>query len=133
MTTAHLRRAAPLATLAVMVLLAGIVPSGTQAPLQTQPFLPLAGESLDDQRPDFARMLRQQADTDRIWRDASVGFMQMEKILYRSEIDDLEIPAFVFQPLRPRGPRAHAALVWVHENIRGHFYEHYIPYVRDAT
>jgi dipeptidyl aminopeptidase/acylaminoacyl peptidase len=23
--------------------------------------------------------------------------------------------------------------VWVHENIRGHLYEHYIPYIREAT
>jgi dipeptidyl aminopeptidase/acylaminoacyl peptidase len=23
--------------------------------------------------------------------------------------------------------------VWVHEDIRGHLYEHYIPYIRDAT
>src|SRR5688500_8124699 len=113
MTTAHLRRAAPLATVAVMILLARIVPSGTQASVQTQPFLPIPGESLDDQRPDFARMLRQQAETDRVWRAASVGFMEMEKITYRSEAGDLEIPAFVFQPLRTRGPRAHAALVWV--------------------
>jgi dipeptidyl aminopeptidase/acylaminoacyl peptidase len=133
MTTAHLRRGAPLATIAVMILLARIVPSGTQAPVQTQPVLPVPGETLDDQRPDFARMLRQQAETDRVWRAASVGFMEMEKITYRSQVDDLDIPAFVFQPLRTRGPRAHAALVWVHENIRGHFYEHYIPYVREAT
>src|SRR5207245_379544 len=29
--------------------------------------------------------------------------------------------------------KGHPALVWVHENIRGHLYEHYIPYVREAT
>ena len=23
--------------------------------------------------------------------------------------------------------------MWVHENIRGHLYEHYIPYIREAT
>ena len=34
---------------------------------------------------------------------------------------------------RPAGRRAHPALVWVHENIRGHLYEHYIPYIREAT
>ena len=27
----------------------------------------------------------------------------------------------------------HPALVWVHENIRGHLYEHYIPFIRQAT
>ena len=30
-------------------------------------------------------------------------------------------------------PKSHPALVWVHEDIRGHLYEHYIPYIREAT
>src|SRR5262245_30598578 len=78
-------------------------------------------------------MLRQQAEPDRTWRAAADGYMQAEKILYRSSKGDLDIPAWVFQPLRTRGNRQHAALVWVHENIRGHLYEHYIPYIREAT
>jgi dipeptidyl aminopeptidase/acylaminoacyl peptidase len=84
-------------------------------------------------RPDFARMARQQAETDHAWQEASTGFMQMEKITYRSFRDGLEIPAFVFQPLDVRGPQQHPALVWVHEDIRGHLYEHYIPYIREAV
>ena len=75
-------------------------------------------------------MLRDQAATDRRWREASVGFMRMDKITYRS--GDLVVPAFVFQPLETYD-RTHPALVWVHENIRGHLYEHYIPYVREAV
>ena len=59
--------------------------------------------------------------------------MRMEKISYTSPRGNLEIPAFVFQPLNVRGTRQHPALVWVHENIRGHLYEHYIPYIREAT
>lgn len=59
--------------------------------------------------------------------------MRMEKITYRSRVDNLEIPAFLFQPLQVKRPRAHAALVWVHPDIRGHMYEYYIPYVRDAV
>ena len=84
-------------------------------------------------QPDFARMLRDQADTDRAWRLASEGTMRMEKITYRSSKGDLEIPAFVFQPLTIRGPQRHPALVWVHEDIRGHLYEHHIPFIRDAV
>jgi dipeptidyl aminopeptidase/acylaminoacyl peptidase len=83
--------------------------------------------------PDFDKQLQQQAETDKVWRAASAGFMQMEKITYRSRVGDLDIPAFVFQPLKPRGAKGHPALVWVHENIRGHLYEHYIPYIREAT
>jgi dipeptidyl aminopeptidase/acylaminoacyl peptidase len=83
--------------------------------------------------PDFDRQIQQQAETDKTWRRASEGVMQMEKITYRSRVGDLDIPAFVFQPLKLRGTKGHPALVWVHENIRGHLYEHYIPYIREAT
>jgi dipeptidyl aminopeptidase/acylaminoacyl peptidase len=78
-------------------------------------------------------MARRQAETDRAWRAASIGHMRMEKITYRSSAGNLEIPAYLFQPLDVKGVGAHAAIVWVHENIRGHVYEHYIPYVREAT
>src|SRR5439155_26204571 len=88
---------------------------------------------LDSRAPDFARLRLEQAATDRTWRSASQGVMRMEKITYRSRLDDLAIPAFVFEPLKPGGPRSSPALVWVHENIRGHLYEHCIPFVREAT
>ena len=84
-------------------------------------------------RPDFERMVQQQADTDKTWRAAAAGHMQVEKITYRSSAGDLDIPAWVFQPLTIRGPKQHPALIWTHENIRGHLYEHYIPYIREAT
>src|SRR3954470_1876144 len=93
---------------------------------------PLHGQT-GAREPDFDRMLQQQADTDKTWRAASDGVMQMEKLTYKSKAGDLEIPAFVFQPLKLRGPKTHPAIVWVHENIRGHLYEHYIPYIREAT
>jgi len=82
---------------------------------------------------DFERQLRQQATTDRAWRDASDGFMRMEKIAYRSAAGDLDVPAFVFRPLGDADASSRPALVWVHEDIRGHLYEHYIPYIREAT
>ena len=81
---------------------------------------------------DFDRQLRQQATTDRAWRDASDGYMRMEKISYRSAAGDLDIPAFVFRPFGDAPSGSRPALVWVHEDIRGHLYEHYIPYIRDA-
>jgi dipeptidyl aminopeptidase/acylaminoacyl peptidase len=90
-------------------------------------------QSAPQRQPDFDRMLKQQIETDKTWRAASDGFMQMDKIAYRSKAGDIDIPAFVFQPLKLRGAKGHPALVWVHENIRGHVYEHYIPYVREAT
>jgi dipeptidyl aminopeptidase/acylaminoacyl peptidase len=84
-------------------------------------------------RPDFDRMLQEQQQTDKAWHDAAAGYFQVEKITYRSSAGDMDIPAWVFQPLKIRGPKQHAAIVWTHENIRGHLYEHYIPYIREAT
>lgn len=81
---------------------------------------------------DFDRQLRQQAATDRAWREASDGYMRMEKISYRSSAGDLDVPAFVFRPFGDAAPASRPALVWVHEDIRGHLYEHYIPYIREA-
>jgi dipeptidyl aminopeptidase/acylaminoacyl peptidase len=83
--------------------------------------------------PDFERARRQQTKTDDTWRAASDGYMRMEKITYRSRAGDLDIPAFVFQPLGYAERGSRPALVWVHEDIRGHLYEHYIPYIREAT
>ena len=83
--------------------------------------------------PDFDRMRRDQAITDRRWRAASAGAMRMETFTYRSRVDNLDIPVFVFHPLTVGEPGSHPVIVWVHENIRGHLYEHFIPYVRDAT
>lgn len=83
-------------------------------------------------RTDFDDMRVRQAATDEAWQRASVGYMRMEKITYRSRADNLEVPAFVFQPLVADTLR-HPALVWTHEDIRGHLYEHYIPYIREAT
>jgi len=93
----------------------------------------VAAQPPQDRTPDFDRMLQEQAKTDQTWRTASDGFMRMDKITYRSKAGDIDIPAFVFQPLHQRGAKGHPAIVWVHENIRGHLYEHYIPYIREAT
>src|SRR3954467_7204795 len=59
--------------------------------------------------PDFDLLRRQQAETDRIWRSASDGYMEIEKIAYRSRVGDLEIPAFVFKPLQNNGSKSHPA------------------------
>src|SRR5436190_13292471 len=124
--------------IAVLALLAALAAGPVSSPFLTQ--TPGAARQTDRtsesgqvREPDFDKQLQHQAETDKAWRAASHGYMQMEKITYRSRVGDLDIPAFVFLPQKPRGSRGHPALVWVHENIRGHLYEHYIPYIREAT
>ena len=108
--------------------------SPTVAAVQTaQAKRPVRATTRSVDTPDFARQVREQADTDRAWRQASAGVMRMEKILYRSPHGDLQIPAFVFQPLVTKGAHRHPALVWVHEDIRGHLYERHIPFIREAV
>ena len=106
---------------------------GQTPPAFTQPIAATTHAERIQERPDFDLMARQQAETDANWRRASAGRMRMEKISYRSSVGDLDVPAFVFEPLLREGTRRHPALVWVHEDIRGRLYEHYIPYVLEAT
>jgi dipeptidyl aminopeptidase/acylaminoacyl peptidase len=47
--------------------------------------------------------------------------LDYRKITYRSSVGDLDIPAYVFQPLEKRGPRGHAAMVWVHGGVHGNW------------
>jgi dienelactone hydrolase len=82
---------------------------------------------------NFDAALQRQVQTDATWRKASEGVMKMTKTTYKSRKDGLEIPVFVFEPLKLRGAKGHAAIVWVHPDIRGHVYEYYIPYVREAV
>src|SRR5215831_5981322 len=116
-----------IASAARVAALATVVGLGSVSALEQPP------QQLGQRPPDFERMLQQQTETDKAWRAAADGTMQLEKITYRSKVGDLDIPAFVFQPLKMRGAKGHPALVWVHENIRGHLYEHYIPFIREAT
>jgi len=49
---------------------------------------------------------------------ASDGFMQMDKITYRSKAGDMDIPGVrVFSRSSCAGAKSHPAIVWVHENI----------------
>lgn len=114
-------------TVALAVFVLAATPLGQV--VQTPP----AGAGQAQAGPNFERDLQRQAETDKTWRAASEGFMRMEKVSFKSRVGGVEIPAFLFQPLQVRGPKGHPALVWVHENIRGHLYEHYIPYIREAV
>ncbi|MFC1553614.1 alpha/beta hydrolase family protein, partial [candidate division KSB1 bacterium] len=79
------------------------------------------------------RYIDRQARTDSIYTAESAGFMDMRKTYYRSRIGDFDIPVWVFQPLEIEPDKKYPAIVWVHENIRGHLYEHYISYIKRAV
>lgn len=71
---------------------------------------------------------------DSIYTARSRGVMDFRKVSYKSSWDGLEIPVYVFSPLNPRGPRAHAAMVWVHGGVHGTWDANpYLPFVIEAV
>jgi dipeptidyl aminopeptidase/acylaminoacyl peptidase len=82
---------------------------------------------------DFARDVEEKARIDARYEEASRGVMRFEKVKYRSPIGDLDVPAYLFQPLTPRRPKAHAAMVWVHGGVHGNWGITMFPFVKEAV
>jgi dipeptidyl aminopeptidase/acylaminoacyl peptidase len=87
----------------------------------------------DHPEADYAAHIATKAVTDSIFAARSRGVMQYRKVTYRSPVDGLEIPAYVYAPLTPRGDRAHAAMVWVHGGVHGNWTENYLPFIIEAV
>ncbi|MBM3789082.1 MAG: S9 family peptidase [Acidobacteria bacterium] len=59
--------------------------------------------------------------------------VDFEKVTYRSSVDGLPIPAYLFQPMEPRGAEGHPALIWVHGGVHSSFSSSSIPFIREAV
>ena len=82
---------------------------------------------------DFEADIRSKAAIDRRYADASRGVLEFTKVAYRSSADGLEIPAYVFGPLSTKGPKSHAAMVWVHGGVHGNWSINMFPFVKEAV
>ena len=51
---------------------------------------------------------------------------------YKSRVDGLEIPAYLFAPL-VKQPGKHAALVWVHGGVHSNWSPNMWPFVKEAV
>jgi dipeptidyl aminopeptidase/acylaminoacyl peptidase len=141
----HLRLA-PVAT-ALLTALTLVAPPAADAQ-QTQPRRGRAPVAMDTARArqlyvsnrpedhpqaDFARQIADKARDDSIFAAHSRGVMEYRKTSYRSAVDGMEIPVYVFAPLEKRGPRAHAAMVWVHGGVHGNWTPSYLPFIKEAV
>lgn len=81
---------------------------------------------------NYARDMAAKRATDSTYEARSRGLMEFRKITYRSSVDSLEIPAYLFAPLNKRGARGHAAMVWVHGGVHGNWGTTMFPFVREA-
>jgi dipeptidyl aminopeptidase/acylaminoacyl peptidase len=82
---------------------------------------------------DFRADMDQKAAADARYAQASRGVMDFQKVKYRSSVGDMDIPAYLFQPINKRGPRGHAAMVWVHGGVHGNWGIGMFPFVKDAV
>jgi dienelactone hydrolase len=79
------------------------------------------------------RDLANQKEIDATYAARSRGVMDYQKVRYVSPIDGLEIQAHLFAPLQKRGPRGHAAMVWVHGGVHSSWGTTMLPFVREAV
>ena len=82
---------------------------------------------------NFQRDMYEKALMDSIMYKASKGVMDLHKITYRSSVGDLDIPAYIFQPLTNNGPQSRPALVWVHGGVHGSLSPVYFPFIKEAV
>jgi dipeptidyl aminopeptidase/acylaminoacyl peptidase len=82
---------------------------------------------------NYAQHVQQRQRTDSIFAARSRGVLDYRTVTYRSKVGDMDIPAYVYQPLQKRGARGHAALIWVHGGVHGRWTESYWPFIREAV
>lgn len=82
---------------------------------------------------NYEAHIRAKARTDSIYAAVTRGVVDYRKITYRSRVGDMDIPAYLFQPLEKAGPKAHAAMIWVHGGVHGNWTEMYWPFVKEAV
>jgi dipeptidyl aminopeptidase/acylaminoacyl peptidase len=93
----------------------------------------VSADPKDHARPNFDLDVREKAETDRRYAEASRGVMDFKKVKYRSSVGDMDIPAYLFQPLTKRGTKGHAAMIWVHGGVHGNWGIGMFPFVQEAV
>ena len=93
----------------------------------------VSNKAEDQPQADFARQLVAKAATDSILAAHSKGAYDFQKITYKSSADGMDVPAYLFTPLKKRGAKGHAAMVWVHGGVHGDWNELMLPFVVEAV
>jgi dipeptidyl aminopeptidase/acylaminoacyl peptidase len=134
------QRFVPLASSPLLLLLAlqsaaAQAPPPQPAPLDSARAADLFVSNRPEDHPpsNYERAIAGKARTDSTFEARSRGVLDYSKVKYRSSIGDMDIPAYIFQPLERRGERGHAALVWVHGGVHGNWDQNYWPFIREAV
>ena len=152
----------PVAAAALSLAIASVaVTSGQQAPPQNQT-PPAQGAAARPQRPnprlqvpmdekrarqlhvptdpqfqsighDYQRDVEARTAAEARYPELCKGIIDFKKVTYRSSVGDLDIPAYLFQPIEKRGPKGHAAMIWVHGGVHGNWGITMFPFVKEAV
>ena len=93
----------------------------------------VSNDPADLPRANFDAQLVAKAKTDSIYAARFAGIAEFRRITYKSAADGMEIPAYLFAPLNKRGPKGHAAMVWVHGGVHGDWTQSMLPFVKEAV
>ena len=124
---------ATLAVVAFVTATPAIAQSRRPTPSTRAESLYVSADPADHPQRDQAADATSKVRTDSIYAARSVGVMDFAKVTYRSAAGDMDIPAYRFQPLRTRGPRGHAAMVWVHGGVHSNWGTSMFPFVQEAV
>jgi dipeptidyl aminopeptidase/acylaminoacyl peptidase len=81
---------------------------------------------------DLERDMERRRAVQARFEEVAEGVVDFRMVQYRSPIGDLDIPAYLYQPLEPR-EGGHPALIWVHGGVRGMWTANYWPFVKEAV
>jgi dipeptidyl aminopeptidase/acylaminoacyl peptidase len=87
----------------------------------------------DHPRSNYENAIAGRKRADSVLAARSKGVMDFAMVTYKSSVDGMEIPAYLFQPLARRGPRGHAAMIWVHGGVHGNWGTSMHPFVKEAV
>lgn len=82
---------------------------------------------------DLERDMERRQAVQARFEEVTEGVVDFQMVEYRSSVGDLDIPAYLYQPLEKRGERGHPALIWVHGGVRGMWTANYWPFVKEAV
>ena len=82
---------------------------------------------------NFDQQVTARKRADSIFAVRSKGVLDFSIVSYRSSADGMTVPAYLFQPLVKRGPKGHAAMIWVHGGVHSNWGVTMWPFVREAV
>jgi dipeptidyl aminopeptidase/acylaminoacyl peptidase len=82
---------------------------------------------------DFQRDIDARVAAEARYPELCKGAVDFQKVSYRSSVGDLDIPAYLFQPLDKGPAKSRAAMVWVHGGVHGNWGITMFPFVKEAV